>query len=258
MTRSIALASIVALTTTGCLFSNSGSDAETDSGSTVADAGSGGPEDSGTPVTDTGSGSPEDAGSSPADAGSGEPEDAGAPDLGGEVDAGAPDMGEDVLYVYRTSTKTTLTTGIAGADLHCNVDSNKPTRGMYKALIASPSRHAGFPNCQQGAPTDWVFARESTYVNPRGDVLFTTNVAGTYLGEMGAMLEPNAVNFASGLDNEWCYDPDMHCEDWTSEEGRAAVGWTTATDAAGLIRGGNLNCGRHYLVCVEQPAPLPR
>ena len=219
----VTLLAIMSLMTSGCLFGSDPNAQGTDSGSSGADAG----------------------GTTDADGQDGQ-----------DVDVDAEDDAEpDGLYIFFSFREFEVGGGIDGADELCDIDRNKPNAGKYRALIGSPMRHAGVPDCQQGQPRDWVLNKNQRYINSNGDLVFeTNNLAVNFDWPMAHTVSDEGVNFASGIERDWCFAEDLNCGEWTDDEGgEMRVGWAK-DDTEGFMSGGKVSCGRKLrLMCVEQP-----
>lgn len=191
-----------------------------------------------------------------------------------EPDLDPPDDG--ALFVFLTAKKVNLFNGLNEADGACNVDSNKPNAGMYKAMLGDPTRRPclGSMECSDKPEGyNWVLQPNQLYqrydlANDVAVPVFKTNDKAKF-GEMLAQIRPGpGINFATGFEKTWKVAPAQlrpadcldgcrtTCGGWTKRADigkQMAVGWTETKVAAGFLEGGKEDCGSNLVLCVEQP-----
>lgn len=157
-------------------------------------------------------------------------------------------------------TRGGASTGVAGADVLCMQDPNKPSEGTYKALIVDGivRRACTTANCVNASQEhiDWVLQPVTTYYRTDGNTqLFTTNTRGIF--EFGNFDNPfwsgGPDYFWSGFQyHSWITDPNT-AAGWTDERWGGGCGYLHVTDAGAIAAAacGGGGPGLH-LVCVEQ------
>ena len=202
-----------------------------------------------------------------------------------EPDMDPPPAG--VLYVFVTEEPVDLTKGLEAADDACNADlPERPTTGLYKAMLGHPERRPCFTAMEclnNPGGYNWVLQPDQQYVrkgrtSDQQVKVFKTTARAKFF-EMEDQVRPGGgINFASGFDKLWKVVPAMPggsdcgrncrttCGNWNApnvESENMAVGWTGAkdatdlgTDAGHLLDGGVQRCGKNRVLCVEQPTTV--
>jgi hypothetical protein len=154
---------------------------------------------------------------------------------------------------------------VANADSICQADANKPSAGLYKAMVvySNGTRVAcTSPDCSRGINehTDWVLRPNTTYVRSDGStVVGTTNSVGLFTFPLLNSYSSTSSNVWTGLETGWTsannWGNDWDCTNWTSTAAFAppggATGKTDSTDSTAIAF--TLNCSNaRSLLCVEQ------
>ncbi len=153
-------------------------------------------------------------------------------------------------------------TGLAGADLKCNSDGNKPSDGStYKTLMTDVTNRSACSinvDCTSSSENiDWVLKANTAYARTDGTSLFTTNTAGIFV--FGAM--SNSFNgggqYWTGISSASSWKPSTggnNCNKWITNSavsnGNYGDGGITAYGAIGA---GAFTCDNlKSLLCAEQ------
>jgi Protein of unknown function (DUF1554) len=148
--------------------------------------------------------------------------------------------------------------GPTGADTFCQNSNEKPSRGTYKALLASATRRAcSTSNCSTANEgLDWVLTANTKYVQKNSiHEIFTTNSNGIFV--FGTMANPfivtSAALYFTGLTTTWQTSANT-CSNWTSSSGsvNSQLG-TPSSQSSDAISFSTSICNlTQTLVCVEQ------
>jgi len=149
--------------------------------------------------------------------------------------------------IFQTaSTYTGNLGGVAGADAKCMADANKPSGGVWKALIASSERSKS---------SNWVLKRNTTYIRT-GDgaeiartgltkVIFSFPIVNT-------ITTVPVTDVWTGLNVDWTNG--TNCNNWSSDSDQdwGECGNSFRTDS-GVIHYCGSSCNATYpIYCVEQ------
>lgn len=146
--------------------------------------------------------------------------------------------------------------GIAGADLLCYMDTNKPDINVfYSAMVVDGiSRKASQTANIGDGQIDWVLTPGETYIRAiNGAILETVPANGLFTFGWATGIGGSATAVRTGLNTNWTTG--THCTNWTD-------GITAATGSRGTanavtstaIGGATLACNTTgALYCVEQP-----
>ncbi|TGL44634.1 DUF1554 domain-containing protein [Leptospira perdikensis] len=170
------------------------------------------------------------------------------------------------MFVTATTYNANLG-GIVGADSKCFSDTNKPSTGIYKALLVDNAnrRACTSVNCTTGGTTeqiDWVLSPNATYVQATNTstIIFTSDANGVYNNNLTNLVSVAAAAIWTGLKNnpswDWQTDTTHTCSSWADSVTAScgSYGVTSWTDSRAIAitsaygSGGTLN----NLLCVEQ------
>ncbi|MCB1170611.1 MAG: DUF1554 domain-containing protein [Leptospiraceae bacterium] len=170
---------------------------------------------------------------------------------------------------YDGNLKGSYSTGVEGADAICAQEKNASFSSLpgfaseYKALLASAQRRAcTSANCSTSGAAehlDWVLAANTTYLNPTGAVIMTTNESGIVdfsSSSLSTAFTTEVGSYWTGFKDSPAWTTDVSCSDWTSNgSGDSAMqgnGSATGVSAIGSF-GNQTNCNnmRRFL-CVRQ------
>ncbi|WPB74370.1 DUF1554 domain-containing protein [Archangium violaceum] len=205
-------------------------------------------------VTDGGTGGA-DGGTGGADAGT------------GDTDGGTIPPGAKRIFVTYSPYGGNLG-GIHGADFKCQIDSNRPTGGSYKALLSDGTTRIACTtaDCAVGGKAeniDWVAQPDTLYIRPDGTRIGTTTAAGIFrfpLANSFGNEDGSNPGFEAwmGMNKEWT-SSSRHCKGWTNSasywDPDAAIGdrgIPSMTDRYVLQNTGAYCDILSPLVCVEQ------
>ncbi|TGM72893.1 DUF1554 domain-containing protein [Leptospira mtsangambouensis] len=168
------------------------------------------------------------------------------------------------LFVTSTAYNANLL-GITGADSKCSSDTNKPTTGIYKALLVDDvnRRACTSTNCTSGGvleQIDWVLAPNTSYESINtSNFIFTSDANGVFTNTLTNPFSA-ATGIWTGIKNnpnwDWQTDTSHTCSSWTDNISAncGTYGVTSWTDSRSIAitsayaSGGTLN----NLLCVEQ------
>jgi hypothetical protein len=138
--------------------------------------------------------------------------------------------------------------GVAGGDNRCMTDLNKPTGGVWKALLVDTSTRVAFPLASR---VDWVLQANTNYVRATDGV--TTFITGIDALPTFPIAAPMASASApwTGMNADWSSST-SNCLNWTDSLSLGVSGNGSLTTSA-AINNGTANCSTvHNLICVEQ------
>jgi hypothetical protein len=110
--------------------------------------------------------------------------------------------------------------GIAGADLNCQTDSNKPggTATWKAMLVAGTTRRAcTSANCSTNGNSehnDWVLKPNATYVRPDGTLIGSTDANALLIFPLSNSIGTTDVQPWTGLNIDWTTDNLNNCNNW--------------------------------------------
>lgn len=105
-------------------------------------------------------------------------------------------------------------TGISGADARCMADGNKPTSGVYKALLSDGATRIATvtPNVGDGQ-AGWVLYASTQYRRPDGQVIMTTDSAKIFVFGALSNIIVGTGTYHTGMNSGW--NAGVHCAAWT-------------------------------------------
>ncbi|WP_170150213.1 midcut-by-XrtH protein [Parahaliea mediterranea] len=144
--------------------------------------------------------------------------------------------------------------GIAGADQKCNEDANKPSGGVYAALLGGADRGPD-------PAVDWVLSAGTSYFNATEDFIARANTVAVFDFPLNLPFSTSSslpIEIWTGIDivsaGRWAVAPET-CSSWSSSDTalEGAFGWSDLDDAFS-IRVIELSCNVFDpgLYCVEQ------
>jgi hypothetical protein len=139
--------------------------------------------------------------------------------------------------------------GIAGADGYCQIDSNKPGPGIWKAMLVDGADRwvCNITSC------DWVLKPNATYVRANDGALIShTNGNALLTFPLSNSIGTSGVQIWTGLNVDWTTDASNTCTGWTITSGDGACGEDNDLNS-GVINTGTYSCAfTRPLYCVEQ------
>lgn len=157
------------------------------------------------------------------------------------------------IFVSKATTNGKIGSGgIGQADSLCEQDENKPSTGVYRALLSDGSGRVAMPIGQRKG---WVLAEKRTYTRPDGTVIGTTTSQAIFALPLKAAITKDAVSVWTGIGGG-AWTSGLHCEGWSKDTvGVNGVFGTSNLVVGGVLAAGTSSCetARH-LYCVEQPA----
>lgn len=147
--------------------------------------------------------------------------------------------------------------GIAGADMKCNSDPNKPAGVSAKALISDGFNRVACANplCDEGVEgqNDWPLKPGTTYRDVDGNLIGTTNSYGIFSGSMFATSAFSTVRAWTGIKSDWT-SSNEHCSSWGQAQKASGMFGMPAADGKFLSGAGARACDSNgfRIICVEQ------
>nr|WP_244934880.1 DUF1554 domain-containing protein [Leptospira jelokensis] len=155
--------------------------------------------------------------------------------------------------------------GIAGADLKCSVDTNKPSTGVYKALLVDNvnRRACTSLNCNVSGVIehiDWVLAPNTNYITAVGsNLVFISDSNGVYNNNLLTTISA-PTGIWTGIRNDpswdWITDISYTCSSWFDDVSLTcgSYGVTSWQDSRAIaITSAKANGStQNNLLCVEQ------
>lgn len=168
-------------------------------------------------------------------------------------------LGKRIFVTAATYDGATMA-GVAGADAHCMADTNKPSTGTYKAMIADQTNRISCVNamCSPTDPTDgtdWVFQPSTAYYQSDGTTLIgTTTTTRLFTFNVANGFSNTATEFWTGIGSNWG-SIGANCTKWTATTAvTSRFGTANAVDSTLISSGGSaVACTTaRAIACVEQ------